>query len=70
MDVSVNNTHIYSYVPRIKVELGNLCLIPSCPVHGGTHDLLSLKKMYNSVSCIMSITALFVPLYINDGWKM
>lgn len=67
MEVSINNTHIYRYVPSINVELGNLCLIPSCHVHGKTRDLLSLIKMYNFVSCIMSIIAIFVPLFINDG---
>jgi len=67
MGVAINNTHMYRYVPRINIELGNLCLIPSCPVHGATRNLLSLIKMYNSVSCIMSITALFVQLFINDG---
>jgi hypothetical protein len=67
MEVSVNNAHIYRYVPRIYVDLGNLCLIPSCPVHEETRDLLSPIKMYNSVSCIMSISALFLPPFINDG---
>ena len=67
MEVSVNNAHIYRYVPRINAELGNLCLIPSCPVHGETRDLICLIKICNSVSCRKSITALFVPLFVNDG---
>jgi len=66
MKISVNNAHIYRYVPRINVELGNLCLIPSCPVHGETRDLLTVINIYNSLSFIMSFTALFLPLFINE----